>query len=940
MPPGMRRDLTIGIESELDDRGFKSATTSASVFERELAKLERRQQQVDKAAQRVGRGLVLFGGAVAAGLALATKAAIDWETAWAGVTKTVEGSPEQLAALEEELRGLAKTLPATHAEIAGVAEAAGQLGIQRENIAEFTKTMIDLGISTNLSAQEAATALARLSNIMGVSADEVDRLGATLVDLGNKGASTEAEIVNMALGIAGAGRTIGISADQVLAWANALSSVGVEAEAGGSAISRVFITVDQAASQGGDALADFARVAGMSAEEFRQAYERDASGAIAAFVTGLGRMRGAGEDVFGVLEDLGLNEIRVRRALLSMANAGDMLTTSLDDGSTAWRENTALLEEANKRYATTASKIRVAQNQVNDFAIDIGQTFLPLVGAASDILGGLVGIIDSLPGPLKQAAAILAAVTAVFALVGVAAMLATVQVARFKEAQASLALVGTGLSTRLAGVAGFLTGPWGIAIAGATVLLGMFVSQHQKAGQQSRELAATLDKTTAALTGQTREMIANSLAQEGLLDTARELGVSFDLVQRAALGEKGALEELNAALGLSADKLEAANLGQSGLGQGLDENTVKALAFSNKIREQAGALTEAQRKTRDAAAANRDHASASAEAGEAAAKTDPAVRGMATALGMTETEAEDATDALRDFEAQINALFDAAFGYEEAQDALTNSIKAFTKRVKDAKEAGDDNATSLRGNSEAALGNRDAMRDMVEAAGDVVAEYARTHDSTEDVAGKTRQLKTRLYEAARQMGLSKEEARRYIEKLDDIPTAHSTSFTTPGLSDARSRAAELARVLRNMPRNVFIRTQFIGGGEIAAEGGQVGVGRLPRFGSGGQFRGRGGPKDDANLVALSNREFVHPVEAVDHYGVRFMEAVRTRQYRVPAGAAAGGGGQAASGPDAAALSRLVTREVRAELHGMSVVLDGRKVGEIEARQADIYDRGG
>ena len=79
------------------------------------------------------RLLVLVLASVGA-LGLAAKAAMDWESSWAGVQKTVDGSPQQMAALEAGLRGLARELPATHTEIAAVAEAAGQLGIETPNV--------------------------------------------------------------------------------------------------------------------------------------------------------------------------------------------------------------------------------------------------------------------------------------------------------------------------------------------------------------------------------------------------------------------------------------------------------------------------------------------------------------------------------------------------------------------------------------------------------------------------------------------------------------------------------------------------------------------------------------------------------------------------------------------------------------------------------------
>jgi hypothetical protein len=175
----------VGEESE------KSAKTADTALGRLAQSADKNRQSWDL----VGKTLVGFGVATIGALGLATKAAIDWETAWAGVTKTVDGSDAEMAQLEDGLRELARTLPATHKEIAAVAEAAGQLGVQREAIVGFTRTMIALGETTNLSADEAATAFAQMANVMGTSQGEVDNLGSTLVALGNAGASTERDIV-------------------------------------------------------------------------------------------------------------------------------------------------------------------------------------------------------------------------------------------------------------------------------------------------------------------------------------------------------------------------------------------------------------------------------------------------------------------------------------------------------------------------------------------------------------------------------------------------------------------------------------------------------------------------------------------------------------------------------------------------------------------------
>ena len=171
--------------------------------------------------------------------AAAGKAAIDFESSFAGVRKTVDASEEQLQRLSRGIRDMSKEIPASATAIAGVAEAAGQLGIETDNILSFTRVMIDLGEATNLTAEEAATSLARFANITQMSQQEFDKLGSVIVALGNNLATTEAEIVSMATRLAGAGSQVGLTEAQIMSFAGALSSVGVEAEAGGSAFSRL-----------------------------------------------------------------------------------------------------------------------------------------------------------------------------------------------------------------------------------------------------------------------------------------------------------------------------------------------------------------------------------------------------------------------------------------------------------------------------------------------------------------------------------------------------------------------------------------------------------------------------------------------------------------------------------------------------------------------------
>lgn len=371
----------------------------------QLASLEKSAREHPQAWDAAGKAALGFGTATAAGFALSGKAAMSWQSDWTGVTKTVDGSAKQLGNLESGLRRLAsKELPATHTEIAAVAEAAGQLGIKTGNVLMFTKSMINMGEATNLSADEAATSLARFSNIMGTSQNDAGRLGAAVVGLGNNFATTEREIVEMGLRIAGAGKQANLTEGDVLGLAAALSSVGIDAEAGGTAISMVMKKMGNEVSGQGDRLELFARTAGMSADEFSTAWETDAAGALTTFVKGLGQAQASGENVNGTLSELGITGIRESDALLRLSGASEVLKDAIASGNDEYVRGIALIEEANKRYDTAESKVRIAGNAIKDASIGFGQVFLPVVADAAEGVETLANWVGNLPQPVKESA--------------------------------------------------------------------------------------------------------------------------------------------------------------------------------------------------------------------------------------------------------------------------------------------------------------------------------------------------------------------------------------------------------------------------------------------------------------------------------------------------------------------------------------------------------
>lgn len=339
-----------------------------------------------------------------ASVGMVTKAAVDYESAFAGVKKTVdETATVSYKNLSDGIRQMAKELPASAVEIANVAEVAGQLGIKAEDILTFSRTMIDMGESTNLSAEEAATAIAKIANILGLTSDEYGRFGASVVDLGNNFATTERDIVEMTNRLAAGGKLAGLTAPDILGLATAMSSVGIEAEAGGTAMTQTLTAIGNAVSLTGKGAADdlnlIAKTAGMTSEEFQQAWKEKPVVALQSFIKGLKEAQEKGVNMNAILAQLGMTGIRQSNMLKSLALASDKMGDAVDRSNKAWKDNTALTNEANKRYETTESQLKMFKNQVTDLAIEFGG---PLLKALREGLTAAKPWIDTLAKMAKQ----------------------------------------------------------------------------------------------------------------------------------------------------------------------------------------------------------------------------------------------------------------------------------------------------------------------------------------------------------------------------------------------------------------------------------------------------------------------------------------------------------------------------------------------------------
>lgn len=807
----------------------QATETAAQKSKRELAELEDQLQEIADASQLVGRSLVVAGTAMVGATAMAVKAAAEWESAWAGVTKTVDGTPEQLAELEQGLRDLTGVLPASHTEIAAVAEAAGQLGIQTDNVTAFTKTMIDLGETTNLSANDAATSLARFTNIMGTSQDEVSNLGSALVGLGNNYATTEAEIMAMSMRLAGAGRQIGLSEGDVLGLATALSSVGIEAEAGGSAISKVMIDIAASVDAGGERLGQFAEIAGMRADEFAKKWKTEPAEALAAFVKGLSEAEAQGSSTIGVLADLGITEVRMRDALLRSSAAADMFAGAMEKGNEEFELNNALTAEAAKRYETVESKIAIAGNAIKDAAISFGEVFLPMVAGAAEAVTNFANFLGDLPEPLKVAVAALGGVAGVVALIGGAALLAIPQVARFKESLQILGITGGAVRGGLSGVSRFLMGPWGIAIGLAVTTIGALNRAAQEGAATAAELENAVvnvsDATELLRTGDqgfwfseldsviddvdTFRAALENMSNNNWFDDNEEstaLANSFKNIS-SALGPlvTSDLPAAQNAFKTLAERYELTGLEQAMMLEKMPEYRDALIKQATALGINLTGLSETERAYRLVELATGDTIPLIERFNEAL--EGDSVMGVVesmTAFGFAAAgvkpaadKAVDGTDAVTEGLGEVEAAAESA---EDRIARLSDIIRGFGDTELDAREAARrleqayddladsvyDNGTTLDVTTQAGRDNEDALDAIAKAARDNAAAIFENTGSQEEATLAMQLGRDELIRSLEQFGITGAEAEAYADKLGLIPENIATD------AEFRTLAAEQA----------------------------------------------------------------------------------------------------------------------------------------------------
>lgn len=516
---------------------------NAKNFIDELDKVKKKVEDTTKVLEKVGTVSGIAFAASTAAITLASKAYADYQTALVGVGKTTDITGQQLKDFGKKFQDLATKIPVSTNELLGIAQAAGQLGVKgEENLLKFTDTVAKLGVATDLTGEEAATALTRIINVTGESISSIDTLGSVIVAMGNNFAATESEIVRVTTEVAKSTSVFNVSAASSVALATAMKSLGVQAELGGSAIGRTFRAIDKSIRAGGASLENLSAVTGMTGEMLRKTFKEDSVEVFRAFIEGLGKIDQAGGSSTEALAAFGLKGDEILKVLPVLAKNSNILADTFSTAAKEVNNATALNKEAANAFNTLNSEIQLAKNEFENLQVTLGEKLAPtatsFLGTIRDIIKVFTSMdaatIQSIATFLKWAAIISGIVTGVtgflYGAIQISAVLAAITAAFIPATVAASAFWVA------------LTGPIGIAVAGLTAIGLAAASMYTKI-QDAKNAPKTLEEINTLLDKLKKKKEDAEKVEFGKAFDSNKLGVRLDAIDK----EIAKLEELRQA---------------------------------------------------------------------------------------------------------------------------------------------------------------------------------------------------------------------------------------------------------------------------------------------------------------------------------------------------------------------------------------------------------
>jgi TP901 family phage tail tape measure protein len=389
----------------------------------EVTRLEKSIVNLDKSAAAAKQGFkgvvdssAWQGAAVAAAgigvaLGVSVKAAIDFESAMADVRKVVPGldSAEGFKAMSQEILNMSKELPVSAKGLAEIMAAAGQAGIAKEELADFTRQAAQMGIAFDISAAEAGEAMAKLRTSLGLDQQQVVDLADAMNYLSNNMASSAAEVTQFMLRAGAMGKQVALTTQQTAAFGSAMIAAGAPPEVAATSFNNLIRALTKGESATARQSEAFQRL-GLDVVGVAKSMQIDAVGTIRDVFLRISKM--PAEMRVSTISEIFGDEARALTPLITNMALFEQAMGLVGDRS---KYAGSMLAEFETRSATSANQFQILQNNLEALAIAIGNGLLPAINLVLKALTPVIGFISDMANRFPLLTAAITGLVAAFA---------------------------------------------------------------------------------------------------------------------------------------------------------------------------------------------------------------------------------------------------------------------------------------------------------------------------------------------------------------------------------------------------------------------------------------------------------------------------------------------------------------------------------------------
>lgn len=328
-------------------------------------------------------------------------AAASQERAFADVARTTQmpAQSAEMRTLSNTYKDLSTQISTTYEDLSQIGSLGAQMGISADKLGDFTHAVAGFTTITGTNIDSATEAFGRFFEMVDNAGVEADHSGqrymnfaSQVAELGAKSVATESEILTMANSIAASAASAGIGQDAILAYATALSSLGIKQEWARGSLQRIFGSINDAVAEAGEGMDKFAAVLGMTTAEAENLWRTDPSTFFNNLLTSLNNVTDSVER-WTVIKNLGFKNTRDIQLLQRLSLNIDLVNESFRNSAEAARNTEFLDKSLETLNATLTETIARWKNSLANLGASLGGPFL---GIVKKILDGLIVIQNAL----------------------------------------------------------------------------------------------------------------------------------------------------------------------------------------------------------------------------------------------------------------------------------------------------------------------------------------------------------------------------------------------------------------------------------------------------------------------------------------------------------------------------------------------------------------